>query len=95
MSETNVTLVATGTPNPVAWAEMKQYRGAAGPILAMTFPAYLRDIALLISGPPNSSADDLPSLTENTELSSFQIRFCSIHRCGKSRIHTNYVQNWL
>ena len=34
MSDTSVTLVATGTPNPEAMAEMQQYIGAAGPILA-------------------------------------------------------------
>lgn len=34
MSETNITLVATGTPNPEAMNEMQQYIAAAGPILA-------------------------------------------------------------
>ena len=34
MSETSVTLVVTGTPNPEAASEMQQYMGAAGPILA-------------------------------------------------------------
>ena len=34
MTESNVTLVVTGTPNPDGMAEMQQYIGAAGPILA-------------------------------------------------------------
>ena len=34
MSETNVTLIATGTPNPEGMNEMQQYIAAAGPILA-------------------------------------------------------------
>jgi uncharacterized protein (DUF1330 family) len=34
MSDTSVNLVVTGTPNPEAANEMKQYLGAAGPILA-------------------------------------------------------------
>jgi uncharacterized protein (DUF1330 family) len=34
MSETSITLVATGTPNPEGMGEMKQYIDAAGPIFA-------------------------------------------------------------
>ena len=34
MSENNITLIATGTPNPEGISEMQEYIAAAGPIFA-------------------------------------------------------------